>query len=289
MIRRFVSATLFLLLAALAPSASAESRCARIISLAPSVTEVVYALGLGPQVIGVTRFCRYPPEAQAVPKVGGFYDLSIEEIARQKPTQVFALRESGAAVEGLRRLGIPVLELDHSNVAGIKESLTRVATTCGVESVAEKMLARLGEQEDEIRTRCNGGKNADPTRVMVVVGRTREGSLDSGVYISGRDGFYSDVLKLVGATNVHTQATIAIPSLSSEGIRSLAPDAILEVINIDDRLNRAQRMFFWDRYRTVPAVQNKKVFLVDDDFASIPGPRYILLAQNLSSLLCSPR
>jgi iron complex transport system substrate-binding protein len=287
MMRRFVSATLLLLVAAVTHTASAESPCARIISLAPSVTEVVYALGLGPQVIGVTRFCRYPPEAQSVPKVGGFYDVSVEEIVRQKPSQVFALRESGASVEGLRRFGIPVIEVDHSTVAGIKESITRVAATCGVESVAKGMITRLVAQEEEIRARCSGDNGTDPTRVMVVAGRTREGSLDSGVYISGRDGFYSDVLALLGATNVHTQATISIPSLSGEGIRSLAPDAILEIINVDDTLNRSQLMSLWNRYPSVPAVRNKKVFLVDDDFASIPGPRYILLAQNLSKLLCS--
>jgi iron complex transport system substrate-binding protein len=287
--RRLLARYLLLLNIAAAQSVSAESPCARIISLAPSVTEAVYELGLGQNLVGVTKFCRYPPAAQAVPKVGGFYDLSVEEIARQKPTQVFVLRESSASVEGLRRLGIPVVELDHSTIRGIKESLTRIGTVCGVQPVAEGLLARLGEQEVEIRARCHAPQSGGGVRVMVVVGRTREGSLDSGVYISGRDGFYSDVLALVGTTNVHSHGTIAIPSLSREGIALLAPDVILEIVNVDDAVNRSQLMTFWNQYESVPAVRNKKVFLLDDDFASIPGPRYISLAQQLSALLCSPR
>ena len=288
MVGRCVQCFLLILVAAHWSVAGAESPCARIVSLAPSVTEVIYELGLGESVVGVTRFCRYPQAARDVQKVGGFYDANLEEVARLKPTHVFVLKESGALVEPLQRLGITVIELDHANLPGIRESIRTVGQVCQVSSKAGEQLAATAVREREICERCRCSESTLGKRTMVVVGRTREGSEDSGVYLSGRDGYYSELLQLVGATNVHARGTVAVPGLSQEGIMALAPDAVIEIVNVDDHSDRSESMRFWNHFSSVPAVKNKKVFLVDDDFASIPGPRYILLAQKLSELLCAP-
>jgi iron complex transport system substrate-binding protein len=121
---------------------------------------------------------------------------------------------------------------------------------------------------------------------MVVVGRAKLGNVSSDIYISGRDGFYSDVLRLLGAVNVNSALTVAVPSVSAEGIVSLNPDAIFEVVNVDDGDSVDERRAFWSRFARISAVVNNRVFILDDDFASIPGPRYIQLAKKLSSLLC---
>jgi iron complex transport system substrate-binding protein len=289
MVGRFVQSFLLTLVAAHSSVARADSPCVRIVSLAPSVTEVIYELGLGTSVVGVTRFCRYPEATRDVQKVGGFYDANLEEVARLKPTHVFVLKESGALVEPLQRLGITATELDHANLAGIRESIRTVGQVCQVSVRAEERLSAIAAREREICERCRCTEESSGKRTMVVVGRTREGSQDSGVYLSGRDGFYSELLLLIGASNVHSQGTVAVPGLSQEGIMALAPDTIIEIVNVDDRFDRSRSMEFWSRFQSVPAVRNKKVFLVDDDFASIPGPRYISVAQKLSELLCVPQ
>lgn len=270
----------------LAP-AWAATPCERIVSLAPSVTEVLFDMGLGEKIVGATRFCRYPPEAREIPRVGGFYDTSAEQIVAQKPTHVFVLKESGGVITTLQRLGMSVIELDHTSVSGIKESYRLIGTACAIESVAQERLAWFREQESEIASRVTTHWSADapPIRTMVVVGRTREGSAVSGVYISGKDGFYSEVLRLVGAENVNTQTTVAVPSVSVEGILALKPDAIVEIADADDAHAGRDSTEFWNRFKSLPAVEKKRVFLLRDDFASIPGPRYILLARKLSELL----
>lgn len=267
-------------------SSRGESRCDRIVSLAPSITEVVYDLELGGNLVGATRFCRYPPEAQSVPRVGGFYDASPEQIVVQRPTHVFVLKESGQIVDTLRRLRIEVVELDHSTLNGIKESYQRIGEACHKDELATKRLAYFAQQEQALKDDIKRVRDADapPLRTMVVVGRSREGSAVSGLYISGRDGFYSEVLRLLGATNVNDQSTVAIPAISAEGMMVLAPDVIVEVMNVDDVASDRDESAFWNRFASVPAVQKKKVFLVRDDFASIPGPRYIRLAQKLFQL-----
>jgi len=275
---------LLTLIATLMPSlcGAEDDRCARIVSLSPSITEVVYELGLGSRVVGVTRYCRYPIEAQSVAKVGGFYDMSIENIISLKPTQVFGLRESAEIREGLRKFGVPTHEVDHTTVQGIKRSIATIGEVCGVEGRAREKLATLEERERALRAR-----RADATfyRTLVVVGRMHEGDALSGIYVSGKDGFYTGVIDLLGMKNVNTDPTVAVPMLSAEGFMALAPEAIVEVVNVDDPALTGEPAAVWNRFSTVPAAKNSRVFTISDDFASIPGPRYINLAEKLADLL----
>jgi iron complex transport system substrate-binding protein len=200
---------------------------------------------------------------------------------------VFGLQEGAAQVAALSRFSIPVELLNHSALVGIKSSYTVVAERCGVVERARARLAEFAEREAAIRTSCAAGQAGRARlRIMVVVGRTREGGLDSGVYLSGSDGFYSEIVSLLGGINVHDGRTIAVPTISSEGILKLAPDIIVDIVNVDDRAGVLQARRFWDRFPNLPAVRRGKVIVLSDDFASIPGPRYILLAEKLAGAVC---
>lgn len=284
----------FVLLVALCSFRDAVAQqpcCERVVSLAPSVTETLFELGLGSTLIGRTDFCRYPPEAKAIDSIGGFYDVNLERLLAKKPTQVFALKENARSVEALRRFGIPVTEVDHSSREGIRASLLTIAAACGVRERAERRLAGLDREEQETIARCEskrGSIGEKPIRAMVVVGRTREGSTTSGVYISGRDGFYAELLAMLGVRNVNARNTVAVPSLSTEGILSLNPDIILEIVNVDDAERPERLLTFWKSFPGVNAVKNNRVFLIDDDYASIPGPRYTNVLRLFASKVCTP-
>jgi len=251
------------------------------------VTELLFDLGLGEHLAGVTEFCRYPPEARLVPRVGGYLDLNVERVVSIRPTVVFGLKESEVILRPLERLSVAVELLDHSSLAGIKASYALVGDRCGVGDRANKQLSALESRESAIRARCiKALQGRAARRVLVVVGRTRDGSAESGVYVSGSDGFYADIISLLGAVNVHKGRTVAVPTLSAEGIIKLAPDVIVDIVSVDDGIAAQQARGFWRRFSTVPAARDEKVVVVSDDFASIPGPRYILLAERLSRLLC---
>ena len=266
---------------------AAEKECERIVSLAPSITEMIFDLGLGERLIGATDFCRYPPEAHSVPRIGGYLDLNIERIVASKATTVVGLEENQVKVRALRRFPMSLDLVNHSSVQGIKESYNQVAKLCGVEALARERLESFSNREANLKDSCAKTQGSKPPlRVMVVVGHTREGSVDSGVYISGADGFYSDIISLLGAVNVHQGRTVAVPTLSAEGIMKLAPDVIVDVVNVDDRAREEQVKRFWQRFTMVPAVKQGRVIVLSDDFASIPGPRYVLLAERLAQLVC---
>lgn len=263
----------------------AEERCNRIVSLAPSITEVLFELQLGDRIVGLTRYCRYPPAALEIEKIGGFYDLSLEKIVSLKPTDVFGLRENGDIIAATNRLGFSSLASDHSSLSGIKASITAIAERCGVAARAEEKLRMLAERERALATTGPIGK---PQRTLVVVGRMFEGESLSGLYISGKDGFYSDLLKIVGLENINNESTISIPMLSPEGLMTLKPEVIIEVVNRDDP-RKEDLAALWDRYGKLPAVKNNRVLILSDDFASIPGPRYIVLAEQIAHLLKDAR
>jgi len=264
------------------PCSAEEDPCARIISLSPSITEVIFELGLGPKLVGVTRYCRYPAEAQSVTKVGGFYDMSLENILSLKPTHVFGLRENAEIRQSLRKFGVPTEEIDHTTVEGIKRSIVTVGEVCGVQALAIKKLAELEGRERALRARRTGSPSY---RTLIVVGRMHEGDSLSGIYVSGKDGFYTGVIELLGMKNVNADPTVAVPMLSAEGFMALAPEAIVEVVNVDDPALRGAPSAAWNRFPQVPAVKNSRIFTLSDDFASIPGPRYIDLAEKLADLL----
>lgn len=254
-------------------------QCARIVSLAPSVTEVLFELGLGDKVVGVTRFCRYPPEAQSIPAIGGFYDVSFESLLKRKPTLVVGLREHSDIRDSSRRFGIATQEVDHSTVEGIKRSITTIADLCGISRVGVEKVEDLEHRERSLRESTRGMPHF---KTLVAVGRTHEGASPSGVYVSGKDGFYTGVLALVGLHNVNQEPTVAIPTLSSEGIMALAPEVIVEVVSADDPHNDEDQAALWRKFPNIPAVKNERVMTLRGDYASIPGPRYIRVAEDLA-------
>ena len=275
MIRVFVAFIIFL------PSLAwgSDGACARIVSLAPSVTEVLFELGIGDRVVGVTHYCRFPPEAQHREHIGGFYDINVEKIVSLRPDLVVALPEHASIRQTLERLRVPVLQVDHATVSGIKESFRTISHRCGNEDKADARLAELSRREESLRTRFD---KPDALKTLVVVGRTHEGSSVSSIYVSGNDGFYSSVLSLLGMKNVNADSTISLPTISPEGILALNPDVIVEVVGQDDPIGVTDRKALWSRYPQLSAVKRDRVVVLSSDYATIPGPRYVELAEDLA-------
>jgi iron complex transport system substrate-binding protein len=262
-----------------------HSRCRRIVSLAPSVTEAIFALGLGPQVVGVTRFCRYPGEVASLPKVGGFYDVGVEALVALKPSAVFSVSEGFNLTTTGERFDFVFKALEHRSLAGIKQSLKVIAEVCDVQASAKSELIRLEGLEEELARRTQG---VDQKRVMIVVGHATA-ARDASIYISGSDAFYSDILALLGAKNVHEKQTMAVPTLSHEGISKLDPDVIVEIVNADDTTGVAEVERFWRQFSGLKAVKSHAVFALSDDFASIPSVRYPQLAFRLGAMIYPER
>ena len=140
----------------------------RIVSMAPSITETLFALGLGDRVVGTTSYCNHPPEAREKPRIGGFHDPNFEAVVALRPDLVVTLVEQQSARDALAILGIPVATVSHQTIDGILESIPALGDACGVQPRAEALAGELRARLARIARRTAGLRRP---RVLIVVGR----------------------------------------------------------------------------------------------------------------------
>jgi iron complex transport system substrate-binding protein len=255
----------------------------RIVSLAPSVTEMLFALGLGDRVLGVTTYCHYPPEVTKLPKVGTYLKPDIERILSLRPDLVVMQK---TAVHSKKSLGsLPVLELKHDTIADIHDSLTMIGNAAGVPDRAQKLNASIRAELDAVRKRGAGRR---PTSVMFVVGRT-PGALER-IVVVGKASYLGQVIELAGGRNVFADSPAAYPKVSLEEILARNPDVIVDMGEMADTVGvtDAQKqavIAMWSRYPSIAAVRNKRVHAVASDIFVVPGPRVVEVAREFGRML----
>ncbi len=253
-----------------AGEAQENSSCHRLVSLSPSITEVLYALGMGDDVVGVTRYCLYPPQAQTKPKVGGFIDISFESIVALRPDYVLGTEELSEKLEQIERLGIKTIKVEHRSVGGILNSIETIGNLCGHQFESQKLISGIRKDIDFIKGKVKGLR---PTRTLVVVGDSGDGSGLNNLFVSGGDGYYNELLSIAGGVNVYQKKTISVPTLSIEGLVSLNPDVIIEVS--EGGRDVGSLLEKWKSLSGVRAVQNSRVYVLQGDYIVIPGPRFV--------------
>ncbi len=263
----------------------------RIISLAPSITEVLYKLGLEDRVVGVTRYCDYPPEALEKPRVGGYFDVNFEAVLGQEPDLVILLEEHRDARDRLSELGIDTLAIDHSRVEGILQSITIIGERCGAKEEGEILRRSLENRVLEIQKRIftqSPGRSVvgSRLRVLVAVGRSLQAGAVGEIYVSGRDGFYDDLISLAGGANAYGNETLKFPAISDEGLVRVDPDLIIEMVpDLAGEADRESMLELWRRKSEVRAVREGRVYILGEDYTVVPGPRFIRLLEDMVRIL----
>jgi len=257
---------------------------ARIISMAPSTTETLYALGLGDRVVGVTRYCTYPPETADVTKVGGFLDPNFEAIVALRPDLVIVLPVHGDTRGRLRELGIETLEVDHRTLDGILDSLNIIGNASDATPKANAILADIHARVDRVRAATAG---LPKPRVLISAGRNAGAGELQEVYVAGKGQWYDDVIEMAGGVNAFENEAIQFPSLTGEGLLRLDPDVVVELIRNLDAMDftEADVVREWGTLPDMQAVQTGRVHVLGQDYVTIPGPRFINTVEDLARLL----
>jgi iron complex transport system substrate-binding protein len=255
-----------------APGVVSDAAPQRIVSLAPSLTETLFALGLGDRVVGVTRYCAHPPEALALPKVGGHLDPNFEAIVSLEPDLVVVIPSSSENGQRLQSLGIRVLEVDQHDVQAVLESVEVVAEACGVADRGADLRAEIDRRLAAIRRVV---EHAVRPRTVVVVGHQAGDDAVRSVWAAGSDTFYDGVLRIAGGDNAVTGGLARYPELSREGLASLDPDVVLDVIaGLEDRRLDLEAVHeSWMRLTELRAVREQRINVLVGDQMVVPGPR----------------
>ena len=265
------------------PAASAAPP-ARIVSLAPSVTEVLFALGLGDRVVGVTSFCRYPPEAAGLPRVGGYLDLNLEAVLGLDPDLVVLMQDHDAARARLEGLGMATLQVDQGELDGILRSIEEIAERCGVAERGGELVAEIRGRLDAVEQRVAG---LPRPRTLAVVGREAGSGSLATVWVAGTETFYDDVITLAGGVNAAQASPVTYPEVSREGLLHIDPDVILDLLaDLDDRgVAAAAAAADWRQMATLRAVRGGRVHLLEHELTVVPGPRVADLVEEVAQAL----
>jgi iron complex transport system substrate-binding protein len=257
-----------------APPIATATGTRRIVSLAPSVTETLFAIGAGPQVVGVSQYCDYPPQARQLPRIGSFLSPNIEAIVALKPTIVIGLLISSdlREIRALQAIGIATLMVDDGSVAAIEASIERIGNAVGQQRAARELVGRIRSRLSSIEERLAGARLR---HVLMVVGHQPLVAVGPGTYLD-------ELLKLAGALNIADSSTQSWPRLSLEYIVASRPDVILDGQMGTDAHAPAR---FWARYPSIPAVREWRVFGYPDDPTLHPGPRVPQTLELLARLI----
>jgi iron complex transport system substrate-binding protein len=228
----------------------------RIVSLAPSATEILFAVGAGPQVVGVSNYCDYPPQVRRLPRVGSFLAPNLEAIAGLRPTLIVGLAAAAneRAVRGLAAMGFSLLLTREDSIAAIEQAIIEVGARTGHRGRAEKVVATIRRQIAAVQARLRG---RPAPRVLMVVGHAP--------LVAAGDGYLGQMLELADSVNIAAGLGQSWPRLSMEYVVAQAPAVILDGRQDDS----AAIDPFWRRY-TAPTTR-----VVDYPLSPVlhPGPR----------------
>lgn len=245
----------------------------RIVSTAPSLTETLFALGLGPRVVGVTEFCRYPAEAARKPKIGTFLEPDFERILAQRPDLVLVVRNPVRLAERLSQLGLRAVEIPQDTVAEILASIRQVGKLAGAEPRARELAASIERDLADVRRRA---EKLPRKKVLFLVGRS-PGTLQGMVGV-GPGTFVDELIRMAGGVNVLAGSPMPYPRVSVEQILAVDPDVILDMGDFAHQAGKpleAPEQFraVWAPYRSLRAVRENQVRQVAGEALIRPGPR----------------
>jgi iron complex transport system substrate-binding protein len=264
-----IVAIVALLSSRLDPWIAAQSKTSRIVSVIPAVTEMLFAIGAGPQVVGVGSFDEYPPEVRTLPRVGALLDPDLERILALRPDLVVVYESQTDFRRQLERASVPTFVYKHAGLADITQTITALGSRVGRDTEAASTVRMIESKLKDIRTRVQGRPRPS---ALVVFGR--DALALRGIYASGGVGFLSDMLEAAGGANVFADVAKQSVQATTELILARRPEVIIELrpqsMTPQDLKNE---MAAWQVLSGVPAVRTGRVVILADQRTVVPGPR----------------
>ena len=255
---------------------SSNQSAQRIISLSPSITETLFALGLGDNLVAVTDYCDFPDVVNTLPKVGGFINPNLEAILALQPDLVIMLAKQQRVVEQLQQLNIQTLPVFNTSLDDIKQTIADIGQQTQHQQQANKLLDKINQKITFIAEKT---KDLARPSVMITMGHSLDSEHMKQIFIAG-------LITLAGGQNVYQAQQPSVPSLSVEGIMQLNPQIIFDIYPEADDHNSDldQVLHQWHNLKYVDAIKNNRIHLIEQNYATIPGPRIFLLLDPLARL-----
>ena len=249
---------------------SAEQHPSRIISLVPAVTEMLFAIGAGPQVVGVSSYDEFPAEVKTLPRVGALLDPDVERILSLRPDLVVTYGSQVDLQAQMRRASIATYDYRHGGLEHIFVTMRELGDRTGHRREAASVTLAIESRIAAVTSRVAGRPRP---RTLLVFGR-EPGTLRN-IYVSAGRGFLHDMLEAAGGDDVFADVQRESLQASTEIILARAPDVILEIRSQDGSAGGSLDAEYraWSRLASIPAVRNKRIHFLAGQQMTVPGPR----------------
>lgn len=246
---------------------SLSGQAERIVSMAPNLTEILFALGLEDKMVGVTFHCDYPPAALRKPKVGTFWQPNIEAVIAAKPDLVITLgfEQQRSFTERLERIGFNCLAVNVETVSELFEAIDRIGTATGKQKEANRLVSDIQKKLNELTVLVG---REDKVRVLWVVQR-------EPLRVAGRETFINEIIELAGSENAIGQTIYKYPPIGAEQVIASGAQVIIEPSMTKEEVSSQQEsaIQYWNKFENLPAVMNHRIYVINGDIVSRLGPR----------------
>jgi cobalamin transport system substrate-binding protein len=238
----------------------------RIIPLAPNLTEILYALGLGDRVVGVTNHCNFPPEASLKPKVGSYINLNVEEIISLSPDLAIGTVDGNERIilDLLEQAKVKVFFVNPRSVRQVIDTILTLGRLCGAPERAQTLSRALTKRVNRVIERT-GSRKKPLVFLQIQI---------QPIMTVNKNTVHNDLIRLAGGRNMAAEEPVTYPRISIEEVIQRKPEVILiSSMERGGRFEKARQD--WLKWTSIPAVQNKRVYLIDSDLIDRPSPRLI--------------
>jgi iron complex transport system substrate-binding protein len=254
------------LLLALVTGLNAQPR--RVVSIIPATTEMLFAMGAGDRVVAIGSYDRFPPEADKLPRVGALLDPDVERIIAMRPDLVVVYETQTELRLQLDRAGIACFPYAHRGLADITATMRSLGARVGVAQPANALADRIERDLREISARV---ANRPHPKTLLVFSR-EPGSLRD-IDASGGVGFLHDMLETAGGADALGDVTRQSVTMTTEMVLARAPEVIIELRYAREDTTDSSDLREWNVLASVPAVRNKRIYMLRGEEFVVPGPR----------------
>ena len=238
----------------------------RIVSLAPSITEILFALGLDEQVAAITNFCDYPEAVLNKPRIGGFVNPDIEKIVSLKPDLIIGIRDGNRmdTVDRLNDFGLPAYLIDPKGFDGVMQTIKNIGDVVGREKESRKMVKEMVKKTENIITLT---QPLSRPKVFFQLG-------DAPMVTVGKGTLANDLIRLAGGRSISENEPASYPVYSIETVLLKAPEIII-MTSMDSKKNSPQLIKKWESWKSIPAVRMSMIYVIDSNLVDRPTPRIV--------------
>jgi iron complex transport system substrate-binding protein len=268
--------------ASLSPPRQPDGPPNRIVSLVPAVTEMLFEIGVGERVVGVTAFDAYPAAVRDLPNVGALLNPNFERILELQPDLVVIYGSQSALKARLATAEVPTFEFTTGSIDDMLESMTRLGEAVGASNPAGEATARIVDALEKIR------RSAPDERPRVLIAHSRDPGVIGGFYTEGGPSYLTELVEIAGGVNLFADVRMTSFQPSLEEVIRRSPEVVIELLPSSAAGAASRRLTDWSVLESIPAVRNRRVYVLADDALLLVGPRIHEVAARLAEAIHAP-